>query len=59
MPKDFGYFGKGITGYTHYMLAFNRNNRGGKKPGGAKGGCLSAIAMLAFGVFILSFFLFS
>lgn len=22
---DFGYFGKGIDGYVHYMQAFNRN----------------------------------
>lgn len=38
MPKDFGYFGKGLTGYVHYMQAFNRNN-GGKPPSGRKSGC--------------------
>lgn len=43
MPDDFGYFGKGITGYTHYMQAFERNNGGGKKPSGGKGGCLSCL----------------
>lgn len=53
MPKDFGYFGKGITGYAHYMQAFNRNSRG-EKPPGAKGGCLTMFALLAIGTFILS-----
>ena len=46
MPKDYGYFGKGIAGYTHYMQAFDRNNRGGKKPSGGKGGCLSVLMLL-------------
>ena len=45
MPKDYGYFGKGITGYTHYMQAFSRNN-GGRKPSGGKGGCLSVLMLL-------------
>ena len=31
MPDDFGYFGKGITGYAQYMTAFNRNNGGGQE----------------------------
>ena len=46
MPDDYGYFGKGITGYTHYMEAFNRNNRGGRKPPGGKGGCQSVRLLL-------------
>jgi hypothetical protein len=45
MPKDFGYFGKGLTGYTHYMQAFNRNNGGGKPPPGGKSGCLSCLLL--------------
>ena len=57
MPKDFGYFGKGVTGYTHYMQAFKRNIGGGKQPG-ASGGCLTVIALLALGIFILSFLVF-
>ena len=57
MPDDYGYFGKGITGYTHYMQAFDRNNRGGKKPpSGGKGGCLSVL-LLSFGIVFLSFLL--
>lgn len=46
MPKDYGYFGKGSTGYAHYMTAFKRNknspNKGGGN-GGNNGGCLIAI----------------
>ena len=40
MPDDYGYFGKGTTGYVQYMQAFERNN-GGKKPPSGKGGCLT------------------
>lgn len=29
MPKDYGYFGKGSSGYAHYMQSFNENNGGG------------------------------
>jgi len=58
MPDDYGYFGKGITGYTHYMQAFNRNNGGGKKPSGGKGGCLSVLLLLLLGVLFLSVLLF-
>lgn len=46
MPDDFGYFGKGITGYTHYMEAFERNNGGKKRPRGGKNGCLTALALM-------------
>lgn len=53
MEKDFGYFGKGQTGYAHYMQAFERNNGGGKKPGGAKSGCLSTLVLLTLGVLLL------
>lgn len=28
--KDYGYFGKGLTGYAHYRTAFKRIHRGGK-----------------------------
>ena len=45
MPKDFGYFGKGLTGYVQYMTAFDRNNGGGKQPSGGKGGCLSCLLL--------------
>lgn len=48
MPKDFGYFGKGLTGYAQYMTAFNRNNGGGKPPSGSKGGCLTTLLLVLF-----------
>ena len=54
MPDDYGYFGKGITGYTHYMEAFNRNTRGGRKPPGGKGGCLSVLLLLLLIIVMLS-----
>lgn len=46
---DYGYFGKGDTGYAQYMTAFNRNF-GGSSGGGGGGdgsgcGCLIAIAV--------------
>ncbi len=46
MPKDYGYFGKGLTGYAHYMQAFNRNKNGGNRPSGPKGGCLTTLSLL-------------
>ncbi|MDP3446776.1 MAG: HFLK protein [Eubacteriales bacterium] len=46
MPDDFGYFGKGLSGYTHYMQAFDRNKGGGKKPDGGKGGCLTIVLLI-------------
>ena len=39
---DYGYFGKGNTGYAQYMTAFNRNNGGD----GSGCGCLIAIAVV-------------
>ena len=56
---DYGYFGKGSTGYAQYMTAFNRNfggssggggggnhNNGGGGGGDGSGcGCLIAIAV--------------
>ena len=46
MPKDYGYFGKGSSGYAHYMQSFNENNGGGGHGGGGGGdgsGCFLAI----------------
>ena len=47
---DYGYFGKGDTGYAQYMTAFNRNF-GGSSGGGGGGdgsGCLIAIAVAVY-----------
>lgn len=48
---DYDYFGKGDTGYTQYMTAFNRNFGGLSGGGGGGGdgsgcGCLIAIAVV-------------
>ena len=48
---DYGYFGKGDTGYAQYMTAFNRNFGGSSGGGGGGGdgsgcGCLIAIAVV-------------
>ena len=46
---DYGYFGKGDTGYAQYMTAFNRNFGGSSGGGGRYGsgcGCLIAIAVV-------------
>lgn len=45
---DYGYFGKGDTGYAQYMTAFNRNFGGssGGGGGGDSSGCLIAIAVV-------------
>lgn len=41
MKDDYGYFGKGIDGYVHYMQAQNESKGGGekrvKKNGGSGG----------------------
>ena len=52
---DYGYFGKGDTGYAQYMTAFNRNF-GGSSGGGGDGsgcGCLIAIAVVVVLVLIV------
>lgn len=48
---DYGYFGKGSTGYAQYMTAFNRSfggssGGGGGNHGGGGCGCLIAIAVI-------------
>ena len=51
MPRDYGYFGKGSTGYAQYMTAFRRSRKGGGGGGGSRGGCflllLGGLAVLA------------
>ena len=44
--SDYGYFGKGDTGYAQYMTAFNRNFGGGGSGCGCGCGCLIAIAVV-------------
>ena len=46
MPKDYGYFGKGSSGYAHYMQSFIENNGGGLGGGGGGDGSGCFIAIL-------------
>ena len=56
MKDDYGYFGKGTTGYVHYMESFHRNgNGGGKKPRG-KSGCLSTLLIMIIVVLLIQLF---
>ena len=50
---DYGYFGKGDTGYAQYMTAFNRNFGGSSGGGGGGSGCGCLIAMAVVVVLIL------
>lgn len=44
MSDDYGYFGKGIDGYVHYMQAVGDSNKGGGG-GSKKDGCYIATAV--------------
>ena len=53
---DYGYFGKGNTGYAQYMTAFNRNfgdSSGGGGGGHNNGGCGCLIAIAVVVVLVL------
>ena len=41
---DYGYFGKGDTGYAQYMTAFNRNFGGSSGGGGGETTTMAAVA---------------
>ena len=53
---DYGYFGKGNTGYAQYMTAFNRNFGGSSGGGGRAGahchGKLRAYREIVDGIFL-------
>ena len=42
---DYGYFGKGLTGYAHYMEALKDSGSGGGGRRG-KGGCVSGLLII-------------
>ena len=42
---DYGYFGKGLTGYAHYMEALKDSGSGGGGRRG-KGGCGSGLSII-------------
>ena len=43
--EDYGYFGKGLTGYAHYMEALKDSGSGGGGRRG-KGGCGSGLSII-------------
>ncbi|OUN69452.1 hypothetical protein B5G12_11455 [Faecalibacterium sp. An58] len=51
MSRDYGYFGKGSTGYAQYMTAFKRTQRGGGGGGGNGGGAGCFLVLL--GIIVL------
>lgn len=53
MSRDYGYFGKGSTGYAQYMTAFKRTQRGGGGGGGGgnRGGAGCFLVLL--GIIVL------
>lgn len=51
MSRDYGYFGKGSTGYAQYMTAFKRTQRGGGGGGGNGGG--AGCFLLLLGIIVL------
>ena len=40
---DYGYFGKGLTGYAHYMEALKDSGSGGGGRRGCRGRCATTI----------------
>ncbi|MDD4698662.1 MAG: HFLK protein [Oscillospiraceae bacterium] len=56
MGGDFGFYGKGFDGYTHYMQAFNRSTKGGgggQRPPRGGSGCLTLIVAAVVVAFII------
>ena len=51
MSRDYGYFGKGSTGYAQYMTAFKRTQRGSGGGGGNGGGAGCFLVLL--GIIVL------
>ena len=53
MSDDYGYFGKGTTGYVQYMEAYNRSHGGGGGGRKPRGGCLTVLLTLTIGILLL------
>lgn len=50
--QDYGYFGKGNSGYAHYMAAYNRSFGSGGGGGGC--GCLGCLHVLIIPCIVLA-----
>lgn len=53
MSRDYGYFGKGSTGYAQYMTAFKRTQRGGGGGGGGRNGGGAGCFLVLLGIIVL------
>lgn len=53
MSRDYGYFGKGYTGYAQYMTAFKRTQRGGGGGGGGGNGGGAGCFLVLLGIIVL------
>ena len=53
MSLDYGYFGKGSTGYAQYMTAFKRTQRGGGGGGGGGNGGGAGCFLVLLGIIVL------
>ncbi|HIV43408.1 MAG TPA: HFLK protein [Candidatus Faecalibacterium avium] len=53
MSRDYGYFGKGSTGYAQYMTAFKRTQRGGGGGGGGGNGGGAGCFLVLLGIIVL------
>lgn len=53
MSRDYGYFGKGSTGYAQYMTAFKRTQRGGGDGGGGGNGGGAGCFLVLLGIIVL------
>ena len=53
MSRDYGYFGKGSTGYAQYMTAFKHTQRGGGGGGGGGNGGGAGCFLVLLGIIVL------
>ena len=53
MSRDYGYFGKGSTGYAQYMTAFKRTQHGGGGGGGGGNGGGAGCFLVLLGIIVL------
>ena len=53
MSRDYGYFGKGSTGYAQYMTALKRTQRGGGGGGGGGNGGGAGCFLVLLGIIVL------
>ncbi len=55
MSDDYGYFGKGIDGYVHYMQSVDESKRSGGSRPPSKSGCLTSVLFVCSGIAFIVF----